>query len=984
MTSKESSITVAVRVRPFTQHEQNHLIEHVPDQVFLGDGALSAKPKHSQQMKFQPKGIRKILNIVDDRMLIFDPSETNPLNNIDTNSFNNGGNQRLSAGGSSGNSGSGSFIGKHSNRIREHRFVFDRLFDEGAQQEEVYNNTTKPLLDSILDGFNATVFAYGATGCGKTHTITGTPNSPGIIFLTMKELFEKIDAMSDTHTIELSLSYLEIYNETIKDLLNPSPAAGPKSLALREDENKRISVSNLSVYKPQSVDEVMELITIGNENRTISPTEANSTSSRSHAVLQINVDSKNRTANIDEDHAFATLSIIDLAGSERASATKNTGERLHEGANINKSLLALGNCINALCDPRRRNHVPYRDSKLTRLLKFSLGGNCKTVMIVCVSPSSLHYDETLNTLKYANRAKEIKTKVMRNQQNLTRHVGSYLKMITEQKQEIEELRTRESRVVEQNVMKQNLQREKCQKRALESLDELDKSIKRNQAQMNSKACILAKRKFLMIFKKHIDDFLLSFNELFGTNEDDFTEMDSILPGFSSILHISETLTTKLVVQIEELENLYLKENDLDLILNNSSKSILRKLSELDGWNSFDSINFESHISKLRDSVEKEVLYQSSILIDQSLNKLSSFRFLSYSLLKLLKLNINSENVNLVSLNEITRDIQSKLNDLLHDEMNLVVESSFVSKSIKTSPPTLSHKNSFSIMSMNKRANSPMHKSPTKISKPRSPLKTTKPIKKVRWSVPSPSNDSSIAGEEFENDYSAENTDTDVEMNDLTPLHEKLQKEMNISPAKEKYKENNGNNRLPALKGSRVKASLTSRKLIPPTLNNKENQVEATGNISFSNKNSGDLSPSKTNFTFTAPSQLVVNEKETTRLSETPHFSNLNNKHEDDKELGYIIDGSPTRQKKFSLGPPQRIFMPLKPSSSGSIQEVGDSSNMKLSDGIDENSMIVSNNDFIRNKNVERIDGASSADSDKNNENSESPMKSVFGNITSIF
>lgn len=126
---------------------------------------------------------------------------------------------------------------------------------------------------------------------------------------------------------------------------------------------------------------------------------------------------------------------------------------MNEGANINKSLLALGNCINALCDPRRRNHVPYRDSKLTRLLKFSLGGNCKTVMIVCVSPSSQHYDETLNTLKYADRAKEIKTKLIRNQHNLDRHVGSYLKMITEQKQEIEELRARESKVVDIAISK---------------------------------------------------------------------------------------------------------------------------------------------------------------------------------------------------------------------------------------------------------------------------------------------------------------------------------------------------------------------------------------------------------------------------------------------------------------------------------------------------------------------------------------------------
>ena len=136
---------------------------------------------------------------------------------------------------------------------------------------------------------------------------------------------------------------------------------------------------------------------------------------------------------------MATLSILDLAGSERASATKNRGERLLEGANINKSLLALGSCINALCDPRKKNHVPYRNSKLTRLLKFSLGGNCRTVMIVCVSPSSQHFDETQNTLRYANRAKNIQTKIMRNVYNVDRHVKDYLKKIDEQMARINEL-----------------------------------------------------------------------------------------------------------------------------------------------------------------------------------------------------------------------------------------------------------------------------------------------------------------------------------------------------------------------------------------------------------------------------------------------------------------------------------------------------------------------------------------------------------------
>jgi kinesin family protein 18/19 len=183
----------------------------------------------------------------------------------------------------------------------------------------------------------------------------------------------------------------------------------------------------------------MDIIVRGNEYRTMSPTEANATSSRSHAVLQINVSSKDRNASVNEPHTMATLSIIDLAGSERASATKNRGERLLEGANINKSLLALGSCINALCDPRKRNHVPYRNSKLTRLLKFSLGGNCRTVMIVCVSPSSVHFDETQNTLRYANRAKNIQTKVTRNVFNVNRHVKDYLKKIDEQRQLIDEL-----------------------------------------------------------------------------------------------------------------------------------------------------------------------------------------------------------------------------------------------------------------------------------------------------------------------------------------------------------------------------------------------------------------------------------------------------------------------------------------------------------------------------------------------------------------
>jgi len=326
-------------------------------------------------------------------------------------------------------------------RSKDQTFGFDRVFDENTTQGDVYESTTRGLLDSVLDGYNATVFAYGATGCGKTHTITGTAQQPGIIFLTMQELFEKITERSDEKQTEVSLSYLEIYNETIRDLL--VPGGSKQGLMLREDANQAVSVAGLSSHHPHDVQEVMDMIVKGNEFRTISPTEANATSSRSHAVLQINVAQKDRNADVNEPHTMATLSIIDLAGSERASATKNRGERLTEGANINKSLLALGSCINALCDARKKNHVPYRNSKLTRLLKFSLGGNCKTVMIVCVSPSSAHFDETQNTLRYANRAKNIQTKVTRNVYNVNRHVKDFLVKIDEQMALINELKAQQ-------------------------------------------------------------------------------------------------------------------------------------------------------------------------------------------------------------------------------------------------------------------------------------------------------------------------------------------------------------------------------------------------------------------------------------------------------------------------------------------------------------------------------------------------------------
>ncbi|KAJ1722503.1 tubulin-dependent ATPase kip3 [Coemansia erecta] len=410
--SSEAAILVAVRVRPFSAQERAQL-PRPPQPTHFGPTARNlANYEDTTAPSSQQPTLRKVVHTIDDHVLVFDPPSEE-------------GDRR-------------STVGASNRRHKDIRFVFDRVYGEESTQGDVYEGTTRGLLDSVMGGYNATVFAYGATGCGKTYTISGSAEDPGVIFLTMRELFDRISAAEDEKAIDVSLSYLEVYNETIRDLLAPE-SGGVAGLALREDAQQSITVTGLSEHVPGSVDQVIELMERGNANRTMSPTEANAVSSRSHAVLQVHVRQRPRASGLQTDVTTATLSIIDLAGSERATVARNSGTRLREGANINRSLLALANCINALCDVRTKRHVPYRDSKLTRLLKFSLGGNCRTVMITCVSPASTYYEETHNTLKYANRAKNIKTTVARNTKSTKVHLAQYQGKIREQSEEIKRL-----------------------------------------------------------------------------------------------------------------------------------------------------------------------------------------------------------------------------------------------------------------------------------------------------------------------------------------------------------------------------------------------------------------------------------------------------------------------------------------------------------------------------------------------------------------
>uniref|UniRef100_A0A7M4EIM2 Kinesin family member 18A n=1 Tax=Crocodylus porosus TaxID=8502 RepID=A0A7M4EIM2_CROPO len=287
----------------------------------------------------------KVVHVVDQHILVFDPKEE------EVSFFH--GKKILHRD-----------INKRKNK--DLKFVFDAVFSENSSQIEVFEHTTKTVLDGFLNGYNCTVLAYGATGAGKTYTMLGSPKDPGVMYLTLMELYNCMDQIKEDKLCTLAVSYLEVYNEQIRDLLVNS---GP--LAVREDAQRGVVVQGLTLHQPKSAGEILQLLDHGNQNRTQHPTDVNASSSRSHAVFQ-----------------------------------------------------------------SKKQHIPYRNSKLTRLLKDSLGGNCRTIMIAAVSPSSMFYDDTYNTLKYANRAKDIKSSLKSNIVSLDSHMSQYAKICDEQKKEI--------------------------------------------------------------------------------------------------------------------------------------------------------------------------------------------------------------------------------------------------------------------------------------------------------------------------------------------------------------------------------------------------------------------------------------------------------------------------------------------------------------------------------------------------------------------
>ncbi|XP_052383429.1 kinesin-like protein KIF16B isoform X9 [Oncorhynchus keta] len=315
-------------------------------------------------------------------------------------------------------------ISGDSMRERKKTFTYDFSYDSAdsksntfVSQEKVFKDLGSDVLKAAFQGYNACVFAYGQTGSGKSYTMMGNPGDAGLIPRICEGLFSRIAGMTrwDEASFRTEVSYLEIYNERVRDLLRRK-STETYNLRVREHPKDGPYVEDLSKHLVQNYHDVEELMEAGNINRTTAATGMNDTSSRSHAIFTINF----TQAKFDAEMPCETISqihLVDLAGSERADATCATGVRLKEGGNINKSLVTLGNVISALADlsqdgvntnlKKKQVFVPYRDSVLTWLLKDSLGGNSKTIMIATISPADVNYGETLSTLRYANRAKNI-------------------------------------------------------------------------------------------------------------------------------------------------------------------------------------------------------------------------------------------------------------------------------------------------------------------------------------------------------------------------------------------------------------------------------------------------------------------------------------------------------------------------------------------------------------------------------------------------
>ena len=485
------------------------------------------------------------------------------------------------------------------NHFLPHPFTFDHIFDMDSTQEEVYQIAAVPAVESLVGGYNSTIFAYGQTGTGKTYTMEGfiydylSPKK-GLIPRAIENIFRYIENNSNSDTtFIIRVTYLQIYNESIDDLLKPEK----KHLSIRESNKKGLYVEGLSEWAVRSPNDIYALLERGAQCRTKASTNMNDVSSRSHAVFTIILEQM-KICNGKKRFKSGKLNMVDLAGSERVKISGATGKQLDESRRINKSLSALGNVINALTDPKTK-HIPYRDSKLTRLLQNSLGGNCKTSMIAMISPYDGSYNESISTLNFAKRAKIIRIKASINEEvNQNALISQYEKELSRLRQELSE----KNEIINSNafikkIEMEKLQAEKDKNEALQALEKaslrflqereekrkLEKKIEIMNFQMipgGQKIKIEDTPEFKTLLQKH--QILL---------EKDFNEKLSDLEKEKELIQISKE-------QVDSYNSLLHKQREkMDNLTNN--------LKEKE-----DNIN---HLNEMIDSYEKIINEQDNII-----------------------------------------------------------------------------------------------------------------------------------------------------------------------------------------------------------------------------------------------------------------------------------------------------------------------------------------------------------------------------------
>ena len=485
------------------------------------------------------------------------------------------------------------------NHFLPHPYTFDHIFDMDSTQDEVYQIAAVPAIESLSEGYNSTIFAYGQTGTGKTYTMEGfiydylSPKK-GLIPRAIEDIFKYIEKNSNSDTtFIIRITYLQIYNESIDDLLKPEK----KHLSIRENNKKGLYVEGLSEWAVRSPNDIYALLERGALCRTKASTYMNDISSRSHAVFTIILEQM-KICNGIKRFKSGKLNMVDLAGSERVKISGATGKQLDESRRINKSLSALGNVINALTDPKTK-HIPYRDSKLTRLLQNSLGGNCKTSMIAMISPYDGSYNESISTLNFAKRAKSIRIKASVNEEvNQNALISQYENELSRLRQELNE----KNEIINSNafikkIEMERIQAEKDKNEALQALEKaslrflqereekrkLEKKIEIMNFQMipgGQKIKIEDTPEFKTLLQKHQILLQKDFNEKLNDLEKE-KELIQIskeqVDSYNTLLHkqreILENLTNNLKEKEDNINNLNEMIDSYEKIINEQDNII---------------------------------------------------------------------------------------------------------------------------------------------------------------------------------------------------------------------------------------------------------------------------------------------------------------------------------------------------------------------------------------------------------------------------